>query len=192
MEVYRTEGVILQTINFQDYDQIISLFTENEGIIKLVVKGARHSKRHQGANIAPLAHAEVVYAKGRSELYQCREITILHPHLNLRNNLPVLTAACDMLQALLSSQQVHEPAPALYALLNYYLDKISAINDPHIFSASFRLKILRHEGLLDENCHEFILNLAYCRTLADIAHQTLTPSWHETIIRLFDEQIHGL
>lgn len=148
MQTYRTEGIILHAFKFKDFDQIITLFAPEEGVIKLVVKGAFSSKNGKGTLTAPLSHTEVVYTKGQSELYSCREISMLNQHLSLRGNIALLEAAFDLIQATFDSQMLHKPAPDLYRLLVSYLGKLPAFSQPNTLSASYRLKILRHEGLL--------------------------------------------
>jgi DNA repair protein RecO (recombination protein O) len=148
MEIYRTEGIVLQTLNFQDYDRILTVFSQNEGIIKLIVKGANRVKQRGGVITAPLTHLEILYAKSKGELLKCHSLTLLNANLDLRKNLACLEAACEMTQAVLQSQFPNAPAPALYALLQAYLDKIPGMQDPNLLVASFYLKLLRHDGML--------------------------------------------
>lgn len=147
MQTYRTEGVILQACNFQDYDQILTLFTHDEGIVKLIVKGANRPKQRGGAITTPLTRLEIEYSKGRNEIQKCQSLSLLNPHLNLRNHLPALEASCEIIKSIQRTQQPSVPAKNLYVLLNRYLEKIPDFNDPFILSASFMLKILRHDGL---------------------------------------------
>lgn len=147
MNTYRCEGIILQTLNFQDYDRILTVFSFEEGLIKLIVKGANRVGQQYNACATPFTRAEFVYSKGKSELLKCREISILQQNLALRNRLAALEAACDMAHAILASQEHHNPAPDLYRLFSSYLEKTAHFPDPYTLAASFRLKILRHDGL---------------------------------------------
>lgn len=149
MSTLRTEGIVLQAIKYQDYDQILTVFTPGEGIIKFFVKAAYSSKNGRGAATSPLSRAEFVYSKGKSDLYSCREVSSLNPHLALRQSIVMLETALDLIKAVLESQMENKPAPDLYKLLLSYLEKIPVIANPMVLAASFRLKILRHDGLLD-------------------------------------------
>lgn len=153
MQIYRSEGVILETINFQDYDQIITVFTLEEGLIKLIVKNANSFRAKKGAVLAPLTKAEFIYKKGKSNIWKCQEVSLIKTHLELRQNLAWLEAGCGLMRAILSSQMEHKPAPDLYRLLTSYLAKAHEIQ-PEALLSSFILKILRHEGLF--------VPLAYC------------------------------
>lgn len=154
MEPQRAEGIILQTLPFKDYDSILTLFTPEEGLLKVVLKGAFRQKNGKGNRSAPLTHVEVAFKRGRGELATCYEIDALDHHLHLRHNLDTLNAGCEMLKAVLDTQQPGKSAPDLYKLLLIYLRNLPAVPNPAILSASFFLKVLRHEGLyaFDESC----------------------------------------
>src|SRR5581483_3573775 len=122
-----------------------------EGIIKLYVKGAYLKQKNNGATSNPLNLVEVIYKKTKSEMYSCYDIQILESHLSLRQSLITLECACDMLQTVILTQFPGKPAPKLYALLLIYLKKLSIVTDPMLFSTSFRLKTLKHEGLLNHS-----------------------------------------
>lgn len=144
---YRTEGIILKAFNFQDFDKILTVFSPEMGLIKLVVKKA-NSKKMTGHMTMPLTRAEFVFTKGNSELLKCQEISLVNAHLPLRDDLDSLEAACEILQVILDSQAANTPSPDLYALSAYYLNKIGTASNPHLLTSSFRLKVLRHDGLL--------------------------------------------
>lgn len=144
----QTEGVILRVIPFRDYDQIITLFTQDIGILKVLFKGSRSKRRGVQGICLPLTRVEVVYREKNSEIFACQEMALLESYTGLRKKLNFLNVACDLLQVVAGSQLVGKPAPLLYALLLFYLEKISTISDPWVLAMSFRLKLLKHEGLI--------------------------------------------
>jgi DNA repair protein RecO len=149
MDKLRTEGVIVSAFAFKDYDRIITLFTPEAGLIKLVVKGAFSAKQGKGNSTAPLTHVETIYTEGRGELCSCREINVLNHFLGLRQQLLTLQAACNILQAIAATQQPGKSSPGLYQLLIAYLYQLQTATDPRAITASFQLKTLRHEGILN-------------------------------------------
>ena len=202
MQADRTEGIILQAIKFQDYDQIITVFTPADGVVKFFVKGALRPKYNQGALTAPLSRAEFVYKRGKSELLVCQEISMLNQHLSLRQDIDQLEAAFDLLLALISSQLGDTPAPDLYNLLVSYLEKLAIHSDPWALAASFRLKILRHEGRLglSQNCAHcntalqtlyFSEGECYCRSHAPPGSQEFDPEEIELLLALAYCRTHG-
>ena len=146
-EFKTAEGILLKVIPFQDYDQILVFFTLEAGLIKVLFRGSRSKRRGLLGLCMPLTRVEVIYKEKRGEIYIGCDIALLDSYRSLRKNLTHLNAACDLLQILYRSQWVGKPAPLLYALLKSYLEKIPFTADPQQFTASFRLKVLKHEGV---------------------------------------------
>lgn len=143
MRQHRTEGIILQSLNFQDFDRILTVFSQNEGLIKLIVKGVNK----KFVSSAPLTFSEFIYLKGKSDIYQCYEMNPIQLNLQLRKSFTSLEAVYAILKALLKTLPLHHPTPQLFSLLLWTLDKMPLVKDPHALSLSFLLKLLRHEGL---------------------------------------------
>lgn len=143
-----TEGIILRVIPFRDYDQILSIFTADAGLIKVFYKGGRGKRRSGEGLYIPLVKVEVIYREKRGEIFSCHEITLLDSFSFLRKKLADLEVACDLLQALMASQLVGKAATQLYALLCFYLEKIPSTLNPWILAMSFRLKLLKYDGLV--------------------------------------------
>ncbi len=106
-----------------------------------------------------------------------------------------------MIQAINKSQVVGRSAPLLYQLMVYYLDKISFVEDPWILDASFKLKILNHEGLLSLDFPslernrfkpdevDLLIVLAYTQSYQQLAQMTLPIHLKGEIDRFFLEEI---
>jgi DNA repair protein RecO (recombination protein O) len=147
MEKLRTEGVIVRALAFQESDKIFTAFTPDEGLATFFFKGAVSKKKGGQGSTSPLTAVELIYAKGRGEMYYCYEASPLNHNLGLRQNLAILEAACEMLKAVSATQMPGKAASDLYRLLLIYLEKLPEALDPTTISASFHLKTLRHEGL---------------------------------------------
>ena len=145
--MYRTEGVVLHTINFRDYDQILSVFSPELGIEKFFVKGS-HRPSRKGSAPSLLTHCEFVYRQGKGNFLLCDEFSILDHYLGLRKDFATLQAACNLLRLIQDSQLPGKPAPSLYKLLLKYLEGLRNLSDPKMLTASFHLKLMRHEGIL--------------------------------------------
>lgn len=153
MNFQKNEGIILHAIKYGDYDQILTLFTREEGLVKMIFKGAYAKKRALGASTAPFTQSEFIYDKRQSSLFICRESTLINSHLHLRKNLACLDAAYFMAKILLTSQAEQKASPLLYDLFACYLARIPLSLAPATLVASFQLKFLRHEGLFGLTPH---------------------------------------
>jgi DNA repair protein RecO len=201
METFSTEGIILHTIDFKDYDKILSLFTPDHGLVKAILYRARAKGK---TPVEPLVLGDFLLSPARGELLPCREMSVQNRYLSLRDHYHQLEAGCDLVQAILQSQMVEKPAPDLYKLLKYYLERLGLAKDPRALAASFRLKILNHEGLLnlDEEQHEGQLNrhffpdeltliaqLTNTRSFAELAERVVSPSLHQKVKDFFSFQL---
>ncbi len=146
MSTLKTEGIILHSLDFKDSDQILTVFSLENGIMKLVFKGGQSSKRKKGAVSNPLTRAEFVYRNRDKELQSCLEISVFSQFLMNRKNLETLEASCQMIKAVQRTQLPGKPAPLLYTLLVKYLESVSKTPFPQTLASSFFLKLLRHDG----------------------------------------------
>lgn len=200
MEQIKTEGIVINAIPFRNYDCILTVFTPLEGLITLFFRGAYRSKKGNGSGVTtPLSVVDLVYAKGKGDLYTCVEIVVINHHLPLRSNLAILEGACDMIKAISKTQLPGKSSPELYQLLLIYLAKLPSVTFPQVLTCSFRLKILRYEGLFadsDTPIENFPLtteeqhtieHLAFCRDFSQLTTLNITGILSKKIYRLFDE-----
>lgn len=142
------EGIVLRSLDFKDREKIITVFTANRGLISLIVKGITKKRSHLLTLTSPFTQADYHYLIGRSSLYSFKEATPLNTHHYLREKLSHIQAATTFASALLSSQMPGKPAPHLYALTLSYLKQLPQFDTPSSLTASFLLKLLKHDGHL--------------------------------------------
>lgn len=154
-ESKRTEGIVLHSLPFRDFDRIITLFTKEIGIVKAIIPKSLSTKTSHSAH-DPLTQGEFVLKPGKSNLYRCEDLSILNQNLQLRKNLTLLQTGCEMAKTISFSQLEGKPAPKLYNLLISYLSLLPQSPSPHNLLSSFTLKLLRHDGLLHlaESCSQ--------------------------------------
>jgi DNA repair protein RecO (recombination protein O) len=162
----QAEGIILRAIPFRDHDQILSIFTQTVGVIKVLYRGSK-TQKIQGI-CQPLTKVGVFYREKKGEIFHCQELTLVESLSFLRKELLYLEVACDLLQVILTSQLIGKAAPQLYALLCIYLKKIPQTFNPWTLTVSFRLKLLKHDGLaafpfVCSECQQLLQIAAYTR-----------------------------
>ncbi|MEF9519406.1 DNA repair protein RecO [Chlamydia crocodili] len=67
----------------------------------------------------------------------------------IKSSLPLLQAAGKMAQGILESQWQEKPSQELFSLLLNFLYRLPESKNPEMFSATFLLKLLQYEGVLD-------------------------------------------
>ena len=70
----KTKGVTLQATPFQEKARIITVFTEKEVLVSLIVKGLNTKRPSFLAITTPFCEAEFIYKKGRKESNPCRRV----------------------------------------------------------------------------------------------------------------------
>jgi DNA repair protein RecO len=201
MEVLHTEGIVLQTLRLNEADQLATVFSQNAGLIKLVIPRGFSGSRGKRSVLDPLTKAEFIYRVGQSELYRCQETTVLTRFDKLRQNQALLETAAAMLEAVRSSQMVDKPSPELYQLLNIFLVRLGDFSNPRVALCGFLLKVLKHDGLLAWDRQdadsiilspeewETIQNLSDWRNIAQLNSLEVTPELESKIKALFSASL---
>lgn len=149
MSFSTTKAIVLRSLPFKDRQRILTLFSEQFGILSMILKGIS-SKKHQLLCFGELfCEAEFTFIKKRSDLVIFSEAHLLNQHLELRTNLTFLQAASSLLQVIIRSQLPGKPDPDLYALLSTFLKQIPHFPTPNALLTCFYLKFLKHEGVFD-------------------------------------------
>jgi DNA repair protein RecO (recombination protein O) len=159
-EILQTEGIVLKTIPIRDHEQMVTLFTPDAGLVKII-----HRERGR-ALCRPLTRVELQYKEKRGEIFSSYGIQVIDVFSALSQELSYIESSCDCIHAILTSQCMGKGAPLLYQLFYYYLKRMADAADPWVLAASFRLKLLRHEGIASfpfvcAVCQEVCIDSAY-------------------------------
>lgn len=179
----KTLGLLLQSIPYLGKKKILKVLTPS-GLLAFFARSS---------TLTPFCIAEWVYRKTEKELHPLLDTTLLDPLIELRQDYAVITAAGALAQDLLRSQLPNKSSPELYQLACLYFKKLPLA--PDIFIASFRLKLLLHEGLLSSDPEpaftpaewEQVRALAFARQLSTLYHLTAIPA--QKIALLFEERL---
>lgn len=149
MGLKRCEGIVLRSLNLGESSKILTLYTREEGVVKVVAKGARKATSRIGGNVEPLYTIEAVYyAKEHRELHILSQASIVEaPRYILQDADRVMLgmACCEMIARL---ETAGASNPGVYGLLRA---TIKALNEPeleprYLFFA-FQLRLLELLGI---------------------------------------------
>jgi DNA repair protein RecO len=182
MGLINTPGLLLQSTPYLGQKKILKILTAEHGLISLFASKT---------NLAPFCLAELVYLKSTHELHKLQDITLLDPLLELKSDYTLLSHAGSIAQDLLRTQFPGKKAPLDLAYA--YLKKLPL--NPPLLLASFRLKLLLHEGLLSSEPDplftpqewEQISVLAFSRKFSLI--QALTQAPFSKIEHMFESRL---
>lgn len=184
------EGIVLRVTPYGERGQIASLFTLQEGKLQTI------TDVHQAKNrewLTPLLCIESELSVTRSSLYRTHAYSVLDSFAPLRKEYALLQHGCVLLQAVDLSQAGQKPAPKLYHLLTFYLNKLHELHQSETGVSSFYLKLLRHEGLftpdafaMNSDEEQMIITfLAHVLEWKALIPLILPSSLHATIAKVF-------
>ena len=83
-----TNAIVLKTIPYGDSSIISRLFTEDQGKISIIAKGAWRPKKTAGMILEPMKHIHLqYYHKNSREIQILKEICLIHQFSILRSHL---------------------------------------------------------------------------------------------------------
>ncbi len=141
------KGVVLKTIPYQDSGRIVQLYTEECGLISLLIKRLSPKNTHLQNIISPLSFSDYQLVKSKNDLYYLQDATLIDPFIELRRNLDRLMSAQVMINMLLKSQSNTRASTPLFKLFVNYLKALKETQNPKNYALSFACKILRVEGV---------------------------------------------
>lgn len=187
-----SEGIALKSVDFRENKRIVTIFTADHGLITVFMASIKTPQRLNLSS--PLTRADWQLKPGRNDLWKFLDASILDLHMPIRQDLNRLQTARYLLSQILETQMPHKPAPALYALLRAFLNRLKTTPNPSALRLAFHLKLLLHEGLLSldpscATCHanpanHFQTGLFYCPSCKPPRSAGLTSDQHEILHNL--------
>ena len=145
----KTLGIPIRCVDYSDSSQVVSLFTNDFGLVDGIAKGAHREKNpFQGPFDLAVLH-EVVFIERRSGLCLFTEAAILDGFRGLRKAWKPYLGACRVLDLLRTVAMALDPAPELFALAVWALSSLSERTArPDAVTSRFDARALRILGLL--------------------------------------------
>ena len=123
MALLTTEGIVLKSQALGDTSRIVTLYTRDHGLRKVVAKGARKSPSRFGFALEPLSRSRfVLYLKPDRDLHLLSQAEVLDPLGSRIGDLTRLAhaqAALEIVDRLVWGEESH---PELFDLLRQALD----------------------------------------------------------------------
>ncbi len=145
----QTEGIVLSSISFKESDRLVTLLTQDFGLLKFYMRGVNRPKNKYFALKEPLSHFECVFREKRGDFHLFLEGKLLHSFMDIRSSYPHLMSSFELIRCLLKTLMPAVAHPEIYLLFKKYLMQLKNFKDPTILVSSFYLKLLLFEGLLN-------------------------------------------
>jgi len=145
------EAFILRTSRLGESDVLVSLFTEEEGKLRGVARGARRSRRRFAGALEPLTRVRVSFVEreGR-DLARIDDLEVRQSFFQAQAE-PAVAAACGYVVEVVDQfAREKEPDERFFRLVGTVLDGLSRGVDPRLAARYFEVWTLRLQGLLPD------------------------------------------
>jgi len=147
MPLFKSDAIVLRSMDLFDTDRLVTFMTEDKGKIKGVAKASRKMKNRYGAGLEPMSHVHIVYVgKENQELYRLNSCDIIKSFQSVREDVSKLYTGVYFLELTDSMLREAHYEPQIYQLL---LDTLKALDDQtetETLCRLFELKILALSG----------------------------------------------
>lgn len=157
--LYRVRGIVLRRRDLGEADRIVTIFTAEQGKLRIVAKGSRRPSSKMAGHLEPFCATRLLVARTRGLDIISQAETIEHfSSLRLREA-AIATASylAELIDALLPEDQAHEP---VYELTYAALRLLNEGRDPRLVTHVFEMGLLRQLGYRPELAHCVACNAA--------------------------------
>lgn len=144
--LYRVEGIVIRSMDYGEGNKIITLCTESNGKIGVLVRGAKKIKSRHAAMTQLFTYGEYVFFRQNGGLGTLNAGELIDAHAALREDLflaAYASYACELLDKTLQDEEV---GSFWFTQLKACLEGLSAGKDPQIVIHLFEMKILQAAG----------------------------------------------
>jgi len=167
MSLVKTEGLVIRTMKMGETSKLVTFFTRELGILKVIAKGARSSKSRIGAALEPLTVSRIVYYdRENRELQFLSQADIVEFFPNLPADLEKWGYANACAELVYRAETSAEATAKLYPIL---LNTLRAMDDKtaeaRICFWGFQMKLLGVLGVAPN-----LRKCLHCSTVGPTVH----------------------
>ncbi|MBW4585807.1 DNA repair protein RecO [Aetokthonos hydrillicola Thurmond2011] len=125
-KTYKATGINLKTQGFGESDRLVTILTQEFGLIRVIAPGSRKHNSSLGGRSGMFVVNELLIAKGRS-LDKITQAQTVKSYPGLAKNLGKLAASQYLAEIVLCQALSEQPQEDLYKLLNEHLNRLEAL-----------------------------------------------------------------
>lgn len=147
---FSSKAIVLSKEAFGEADLYVQFFTKDWGMISVLARSARKSKRRYVGGLDLFCHDEIFLRGEAREKAYLQELSVLNAFTGIREKLERVWVAGKTVQWVKKLANVSTPMPAVYSLLGQTLALIEKETDEErleLLGLIFKLKLLSHLGL---------------------------------------------
>jgi DNA repair protein RecO (recombination protein O) len=146
--LFTSEALLLDVLDLQDRDRIVTFLTREHGKKKGVAQGARTKHSRFSGQLQPLSKVQVTwYEKEGRELGRISSVETVRPAHRLQEDLEGILLGSYLADHLLEIAQENEPSDLFFRLLDSTLEALLAGVDRDLAARYFEVWVLRLAGV---------------------------------------------
>ena len=152
--MYKTEGIVLKSMEYEEADKIVTIYTKNYGKITAIAKGVRKTKSKFGSSLEILTHSNFLIYKGRN-IDIVSQTEILESFFSTSKEVIKFAFAVNCVEVVNRLTEEREINIGLFNLLKEVLHYLKESNDPKLQTLSFKwqtISILGYRPSLNHCC----------------------------------------
>ncbi len=135
---YKATGINLKTQAFGESDRLVTILTQEFGLIRAIAPGSRKHNSSLGGRSGTFVVNELLIAKGRS-LDKITQAQTVKSYPGLAKDLVKLAASQYLAEIVLCQALSEQPQTELYELLNEHLRRLEALPSANTYSVMAHL-----------------------------------------------------
>ncbi|MGI6083984.1 MAG: DNA repair protein RecO [Acetivibrionales bacterium] len=159
MGVIKTKGLVIKEISYDDSDKMLTIITEDLGIISVLARNAKKNGSRASYGTQVLTYGEYVFYRGRTR-FILNSCDILTNFYDLATDLTRFAHAAHMLEMAGDSAQDISLSSRILSLLIYGLQALKKGRTPLLVSSAFAIKLMQITGYPPHVC-----SCASCNTI---------------------------
>lgn len=142
---YRSEAIVLKSIDYRESEKIVTVFTEKEGKIRAVAKGTKKPNSSLRACIQPFVHASLYFSQGKN-MDTITQGKVLDFYGNSREDL-LRTLYCMYIMELLDKSMMDKiRLPGLFMTTRQVLERMDQYGYQPLLIRYFEMQLLVNLG----------------------------------------------
>jgi DNA repair protein RecO (recombination protein O) len=152
--LYKTEGIVLKSMEYKEADKIVTIYTKNYGKITAIAKGVRKTKSKLGSSLEIFTYSVFLLYKGRN-IDIVSQVEILESFFSASKEVIKFAFAANCVEVVNKLTEEREINIGLFDLLKEILHYLKESNDPKLLSLSFKwqtMSVLGYRPSLNHCC----------------------------------------
>ena len=151
MPYHKSPAVIIRSLDFAEWDKLVTFFTRDFGKLKGVAKGAKRSRKRFGSALEPLTYATVsFFEKERAQLVRLDRCEIIESFTLIHNDVLLIGYASYLGELVNEMVAEREANRELFELLITFLSLLNEKDFREEFIRIFELRLLSLAGYQPE------------------------------------------